>query len=585
MLPAVSAARAENTPASGDRLASLESGRVSHARTPDPPDRWWEGAVVYQIYPRSFADANGDGIGDLAGIRDRLDHLAGTDASLDVDALWLSPIYPSPQHDFGYDISDYTDVAADYGTLEDLDALITACHERGMRFLMDLVPCHTSIEHPWFIEARASRDNPMRDWYIWADPAPDGGPPSNWTAAFGGQSWEWDAATGQYYLHSFYPEQPDLNWRNPAVAGAMADVMRFWFRRGVDGFRVDAIFAAIKDDLLRDNPPDRRPHVIPGLGGDAGQDPLWSMNRPGVHDVIRHLRRVAQEFPGRVLVGEAYIPVEELAGYLGHGNDDEFHLAFNFELLLSPWEHQHLTLAIERSEALHPEGVWPTYAISNHDQPRHATRWGPHRARAAAFLLLTLRGVPVLYAGEEIGMVDADPAILPDPPFDRAGRDACRTPMQWDASPTGGGFTSGTPWLSMVDAKTRNVAEQATDPHSLLSLYRRLIAARRASPALSAGHQRSLFGVAPDVLAWLREAAGERVLMLLNVGDEPRPCTLPLARLAAGGGEVIVATSARAGWVPLDDIALEALEGIALRLRDARRDGEGASVPRRDENA
>jgi glycosidase len=294
---------------------------------------------------------------------------------------------------------------------------------------------------------------------------------------------------------------------------------------------------------------------------------------------------VAQEFPGRVLVGEAYIPVEELAGYLGHGNDDEFHLAFNFELLLSPWEHQHLTLAIERSEALHPEGVWPTYAISNHDQPRHATRWGPHRARAAAFLLLTLRGVPVLYAGEEIGMVDADPAILPDPPFDRAGRDACRTPMQWDASPTGGGFTSGTPWLPLVDAKTRNVAEQATDPHSLLSLYRRLIAARRASPALSAGHQRSLFGVAPDVLAWLREAAGERVLMLLNVGDEPRPCTLPLARLAAGGGEVIVATSARAGWVPLDDIALEALEGIALRLRDARRDGEGASVPRRDENA
>ena len=261
-------------------------------------DPWWSGAAIYQVYPRSFADANGDGIGDLAGIRERLDHLAGTESSLGVDAIWLSPIYPSPLDDFGYDISDYTDVAPEYGTLADLDALIAACHERGLRFLMDLVPCHTSIEHPWFIEARASRESPKRDWYIWADAAADGGAPTNWTAAFGGSSWEWDEATGQYYLHSFYPEQPDLNWRNPEVADAMADVMRFWFERGVDGFRVDAIFAAIKDDLLRDNPPDRRPHAIPGFGRDAGQDPLWSMNRPEVHDVIRHLRRVADEYPG-----------------------------------------------------------------------------------------------------------------------------------------------------------------------------------------------------------------------------------------------------------------------------------------------
>ncbi len=305
--------------------------------------RWWDGAVIYQIYPRSFADSNGDGIGDLAGIRGRLDHLAGTDASLGVDAIWLSPIYPSPQHDFGYDISDYTDVAPEYGTLADADALIAACHERGIRFLMDLVPCHTSIEHPWFVEARSSRHSPKRDWYVWSDPAPDGGVPTNWEAAFGGSTWEWDPETEQYYLHSFYPEQPDLNWRNPAVAEAMADAMRFWFRRGVDGFRVDAIFAAIKDDLLRDNPPDRRPHVIPGLGGNAGQDPLWSMNRPEVHDVIRHLRSIADEFPGRVLVGEAYLPMEELAGYLGHGRDDEFHLAFNFELLLSPCDPRRST--------------------------------------------------------------------------------------------------------------------------------------------------------------------------------------------------------------------------------------------------
>ncbi len=526
-------------------------------------DRWWEGAAIYQIYPRSFADANGDGIGDLAGITGRLDHLAGADDALGVDAIWLSPIYPSPLHDFGYDISDYTDVAAEYGTLADLDALIEACHARGLRFLMDLVPCHTSIEHPWFVEARAARDSPRRDWFIWADARAGGGPPSNWEAAFGGSSWEWDEATGQYYLHSFYPEQPDLNWRNPEVAAAIADVMRFWFARGVDGFRVDAIFAAIKDDRFRDNPPDRRPHAIPGLGGDAGQDPLWSLNRPEVHDVIRHLRRVAEEFPGRVLVGEAYIPVEELAAYLGHGADDEFHLAFNFELLLTPWEHQHLTLAIERSEALHPPGTLPTYALSNHDQSRHASRWGPERARAAAFLLLTLRGVAVLYAGEEIGMVDADPVYLPDPPFDRAGRDGYRTPMQWDATP-GGGFTTGTPWLPLADPGTRNVADQAVDPGSLLTLYRRLLAARRASSAMRHGRHRSIFGVGPGVLAWLREADDERVLVLLNTGDGEAACDLGTLDVATG--EVVVATTERAGAIDIGRITLQPHEGIAIRV-------------------
>lgn len=526
-------------------------------------DRWWEGAVIYQVYPRSFADANGDGIGDLAGVMARLDHLRGHDDAIDVDAIWLSPMYPSPLHDFGYDISDYTNVAAEYGSMADLDALIEACHARGLRFLLDLVPCHTSIEHPWFVESRSSRTSPKRDWYIWADGQPGGRPPSNWEAAFGGGSWEWDPSTEQYYLHSFYPEQPDLNWRNPEVAEATADVMRFWFRRGVDGFRIDAIFAAIKDDRLRDNPPDRRPHPIPGLGRESGQDPLWSMNRPEIHDVVRHLRRVTEEFPGRVLVGEAYVPVEDLAGYLGRGADDEFQLAFNFELLLSPWDHRHLTLAIERSEALHPPGALPTYALSNHDQSRHATRWGPQRARAAAFLLLMLRGVAVMYAGEEIGMVDAEPARLPDPPFDRAGRDGYRTPMQWDGS-AGGGFTTGTPWLPLVDAVTRNVADQGGDPASLLSLYRRLIAARRAAPALARGEHRSIFGVAPEILAWLREADGDRILVLLNVGDARRTCDLN--RLGLAIGEVVVATSARHGTVELDALVLEPLEGLALRL-------------------
>ena len=302
------------------------------------------------------------------------------------------------------------------------------------------------------------------------------------------------------------------------MAEAIAEVMRFWLARGVDGFRVDAIPVAIKDDRLRDNPPFRRPGPIPGLTIGGDQDPLWSMNRPEVHDVIRHLRRVTAEFPGRVLVGEAYLPVEELAAYLGSGADPEFDLAFDFELLLSPWEHRELALAIERSEALHPPASLPTFAISNHDQPRHATRWGAERTRAAAFLLLTLRGVAVLYAGEEIGMVDADPSVLPDPPFDRAGRDGARTPMQWDRSPLGG-FTTGRPWLPVIDPQARNVADQSADPGSLLSLYRRLIAARHDVPALGRGSHRSIFGVAPDVLAWVRELDGERVLVLLNVGD------------------------------------------------------------------
>ncbi len=523
-------------------------------------DRWWDGAVLYQIYPRSFADANGDGVGDLAGILAHLDHLRGTDASLDVDAIWLSPIHPSPLADFGYDISDYTAVAREFGTLEDLDTLIAACHERGLKLLMDLVPCHTSVEHPWFVESRSSRDSDRRDWYLWADPAPDGGAPSNWTATFGGSAWEWDPTTEQFYLHSFYPEQPDLNWRNPDVAAAIADVMRFWLARGVDGFRVDAIPAAIKDVRLRDNPPTRRPSILPGLAIGTRQDPLWNVNRPEVHDVVRHLRRVASEFPESLLVGEAYLPVEELAPYFGSG--DEFQLAFNFELLLSSWSHRDLMLAIERSEALHPAGVSPTYAISNHDQSRHATRWGAERARAAAFLLLTLRGVAVLYAGEEIGMADADPSILPDPPFDRAGRDGSRTPMQWDGS-AGGGFTTGTPWLPLADAGRQSVAAQSVDPGSLLALYRHLIAARRRVPALGRGAHRSIFGVAPDVLAWLRELDGERVLVLLNVGDEPRRCELPAL---GDGGEVVVGTDIeRQGRLPLDGLTLGPLEGIVLR--------------------
>jgi alpha-glucosidase len=529
----------------------------------EPRERWWQGAVIYQIYPRSFADANGDGIGDLRGVIDHLDHLRGTDASLGVDAIWLSPIFPSPLHDFGYDISDYTDVAAEFGSLADLDDLVEACHARGLRLLLDLVPNHTSIEHPWFVESRGSRDSARRDWYTWVDPAPNGGPPNNWRCAFGPPAWTLDEATGQYYLHSFYPEQPDLNWRNPAVADAIHEAMRFWFRRGIDGFRVDAVAHVLKDPLLRDNPPYRRESWLPGFGMRMNQDPLWNMDRPEVHGVVRGLRSVAEEFDA-VLIGEIYTPVERLAGYLGEDRADEFQLAFDFELLHTPWDWQLFMLAIERAEALHPPGSWPTYALSNHDNPRHSTRYGRERARITAFLLLMLRGVPVLYQGEEIGMVDAPPAASSG---DRVGRDAQRTPMQWDASPSGG-FTTGVPWLPVVDPETVNVEQQARDDGSLLTFYRRLLAVRAAVPAIRRGTHRSIFGLAEGVLAWIREADGQRVLVLCNLADEPRridPASLRRFSLP-DRGTVLVATGRRRGREGFDSLVLGANEGVALAV-------------------
>ena len=513
--------------------------------------------MIYQVYPRSFADANGDGIGDLAGLEAHLDHLAGTDASLDVDAVWLSPIYPSPLADFGYDISDFTGVAAEFGTLAHLDRLVAACHARGLRLMLDLVPCHTSIEHPWFVESRSSRRSARRDWYIWAHPAPDGGPPNNWRAMFGGSSWELDPATGQYYLHSFYPEQPDLNWRNPAVAEAVADVVRFWFDRGVDGFRVDAITRALKDPQLRDNPP-AAPAVPPFPADRTGLEPIWSDDQPEMTDVMRHLRRVADAYPGRLLVAEAYIPVERLARYID--GQDAFHRAFDFELSMIDWDAEALRHTIERAERFTPAASEPTWALSNHDLSRHATRFGEERARLAALLLLSLRGTICLYAGEEIGMVDGpDPAT---PLHDRFGRDRQRTPMQWDGSPSGG-FTSGRSWLPLVDPATRNVADQSGDPASLLSLYRQLIALRRRSRALRHGALQLLADLPQDVLAWTRASEDERLVLVANMGDSAQ--AVDLSRLA-GDGVVLAATNGRNGSLALADLRLEPLEGLLLRL-------------------
>jgi alpha-glucosidase len=529
-------------------------------------EHWWQGAVIYQIYPRSFADANGDGIGDLAGILSRLDHLRGGPISLGVDAVWLSPFYPSPLADFGYDVSDFTDVASEFGTLADLDALIAASHARGLRVLLDLVADHTSDQHPWFVEARSSRESEYRNWYWWADPGHDGGLPNNWTSAFGESAWLLDEVSGQYYLHSFFPEQPDLNWANPAVPNAMADVMRFWMRRGIDGFRVDAIDAVGKDPSLSDNPRElRRPTPFPA--DPAGQYRLWNRDRPETADVVRAMRRVADEFEDRVLLGEAYVPAERIVAYAGDGSDDRLHLAFDFELFLSEWDADLFGHAIARGLAYSAPGTAPAWAFSNHDQRRHASRFGLDAAPLAALIQLTLRGTSVLYAGEEIGMIDGE--SLTGPGHDRVGRDRSRTPMQWDGSASGG-FSSGRPWLPLVDPKRANVADQARDPRSLFALYRRLIALRASSRAMRHGQQRMIDGLGPDILAWTRTLGSERILVLANMSRQE--ATVDVRRFGQEG-RVLLGTSIR-GDPPqpipdLEHVHLDGLEGLIAELTPA----------------
>lgn len=481
---------------------------------------WWKSGILYQIYPRSFQDSNGDGVGDLRGVIARLPYLH----DLGVDALWLSPIFPSPMEDFGYDISDYTGVDPLFGTLDDFDALLAAAHDRGLKVILDLVPNHTSDQHPWFLESRRSKSSPKHDWYIWHDGNGEGGPPNNWLSEFGGSSWEFDARTGQYYYHAFLRAQPDLNWRNPDVRQAIHDVMRFWLRRGVDGFRVDVMWHLIKDNLLRDNP--ENPDFGPGRQPYERLIPLYSTDRPEVHAAVAELRRVLDEFDDRVLIGEIYLPPEKLVAYYGD-NLTGAHLPFNFALISTPWAAQAIAQLIDRYEAALPPGAWPNWVLGNHDRRRIASRVGRDQARVAAMLLLTLRGTPTLYYGDEIGMpqVDIPPDRVRDPwqknlPGLGVGRDGCRTPMQWDATPHGG-FSAGEPWLPLDANFARdNAAAERRDAMSILSLYRTLIDLRRTRPELMLGSYR-LVKVTGDLLLYERAYRGQRLLIALNFSAEP----------------------------------------------------------------
>jgi alpha-glucosidase len=527
---------------------------------------WWKRGVIYQVYPRSFADSNGDGVGDLAGIIERLDHLRGGPHSLGLDAIWLSPIYPSPLADFGYDVSDYTAIDPIYGDLASFDALVSEAHRRGLRVLLDLIPGHTSVEHPWFVAALSSRSDAKRDWYLWADPAPDGGPPNNWMSVFGGSAWEWDEATGQFYYHGFARQQPDLNWRNPAVREAMLDAMRFWLERGVDGFRVDVIWHLIKDERWRDNP--RNPSWREGDPDYERVLPVFSTDQPEVHPLVAAMRSLTDEYDERLLIGEIYLPIARLVTYYGHEGRGA-HLPFNFQLLLTDWEARKVEALIGEYEGSLPRGAWPNWVLGNHDNPRVVTRLGEAQARVAAMLLLTLRGTPTLYNGEEIGMRDVpvpaelvrDPAELNEPGKGR-GRDPHRTPMQWDAS-RAAGFTSRQPWLPVGDDyATHNVAAQRDDPDSMLGLHRRLLALRRSEPALSVG----AYVPVPcegSLLAYLRQADGARFAAVLNLGSE-RARFAPRRLLA---GSVAVATDrSREGARLSSPFELGPDEGLLLRL-------------------
>ena len=487
-----------------------------------PVTDWWREGVIYQVYPASFQDSNGDGVGDLRGVIERLDYLRW----LGVDAIWLNPITVSPDADMGYDVADYCDVQPRFGDLAAVEELIRESNRRDIKVVLDIVPNHSSDQHPWFIDSRSSRTSEHRDWYVWADPKPDGGPPNNWLSVFGGPAWTLDQRTGQYYLHNFLAEQPDLNWWSPQVRDAFDEIYRFWFDRGVAGFRIDVAHGIVKDRELRDNPvatPQDPAHVQV-----HGQRNVYNMERPEVHDVLRRWRALANTYtPPRILLGETYVLDVRTMG-LFYGQGDELHLAFNFSYVHSPFEADALAAVVDESETVIPVTGWPVWTVSNHDVSRVMTRWAKgdeRKLRCALLSLLTLRGTPVLYYGDEIGMPDTplkredlrDPVGIRHWPEPR-GRDPERTPMPWEDVPNGGFTAPGVkPWLPLGDTRPVNVARQRSDRQSMLHFVRDLIALRRTNPDLTTGDYARLQAPAAG-WAWRR---GTGTVVAINLSDKP----------------------------------------------------------------
>jgi alpha-glucosidase len=494
---------------------------------------WWHHAVFYEVYPRSFADSNNDGIGDLKGITSKLGYLQ----ELGVDAIWITPCFPSPQIDFGYDVSDYENIDPMYGTLADFDQLVAEAKKHNIKIILDFVVNHTSDQHKWFVDSRSSRTSAKRDWYIWRDGKGPNQPPNNWTSTFGGPAWTYDAKTGQWYYHYFYPEQPDLNWRNPAVKDAMLDATRFWYKRGVAGFRLDAVDTLFEDPDLKDNP------VLPGTDkfGMPNSNEIYNKKLPEVHDALRDLRKVADEY-GAVLIGETWTKnVSELKQYYGTHNNE---LQMPMDLMLTEFKKLSAPVFREHLAAVQSAGGWPVFVITNHDIVRSYTRYadGVHNddiAKMMAALYLTQRGTPIMYYGEEIGMENNDPKSkdqVKDPQGKRGwpreiGRDGERTPMQWTAGKNAG-FTNGQPWLPIPPSyKTHNVETEAKDPNSILSFYRQVLALRHKEPALLDGDYTTLNSDDPNVLAYLRGYKNEAVLVVLNMSASEQKVRFDLSPL------------------------------------------------------
>jgi len=544
-------------------------------------DDWWRAGVVYQIYPRSFADTDGDGLGDLPGIIEHLDHLSGGPDSLGVDALWLSPIYPSPGLDGGYDVSDHTTIDPAFGTMADFDRLVQEAHRRGLNVVLDLVLNHTSDRHPWFRESRRSRDNPHANWYIWREPSGRDHrgrprPPNNWVSYFGGSAWAWDRTRKQYYLHTFLRQQPDLNWREPGVQAAQFDMVRGWLGRGVDGFRLDVFNALLKSESLESNPRLRSRTHRPW----DRQRHLYDKDNPGLETLLHEFRAILDEVPGRMSVGELFEGTVTMAAALTRPS----HLVFDFQLLEEPWSAEAVGRAIAGREAAFGPDRWPTVVLSNHDRSRHVSRYlesigrsdaetADRLARAAAVLLLTQRGTPFMYYGEEIGLpnVEVPASEIQDPPARRASatfpwwnRDQCRSPMPWSGG-RGAGFTSGRPWIRLIpNPDARNVERQRREANSVLAAYRRLLGARRDSEALNAGSFAFVPSGDPDVLTYVRETESERVLIAINFAIEPRRAVLP-----AGAWQPIFDTDEPSvAAVPVTDaVELRGLQAVLLAIR------------------
>jgi alpha-glucosidase len=527
---------------------------------------WWREAIFYEVYIRSFQDSDGDGIGDLAGITRRLDYLSET---LGIDTVWLTPFYPSPMRDFGYDISDHTAVDPLFGDLAALDHLIAEAHRRALHVIVDFVPNHTSDQHPWFLRSRSSPSDPKREWYVWKDPAPDGSPPNNWIAAFGGPAWTLDEATGQYYRHTFLPAMPDLNWRHPEVKEAMFEVLRFWLERGVDGFRVDAAHFPMKDPEMRDNPPNTgQVKLHRPLGEYDTQIHLYDAGHPDIHEMYEQLRGVLDSYDGdRVAIGEIHLfDWPTWAAYYG-GGANELHMVFNFGLLRVEWNAQAIVDLVQEIEEVLPVDGWPNWVLGNHDEARVADRLGPDLARAALMLQLTLRGSPTLYYGDELGLPGArlTPEQIVDPwgfQSPELSRDPARSPMPW-TSEKHADFCSEevAPWLPFVtQADEFSAASQAGDPSSFLTLTQRLLSARRASPALTRGNYESLTAM-NDCVVFERTAQNDRRLVILNLSDEPRTI-----ETGAWTGDIEVSTRPGRGNGWLDaKLELAPFEGCVIR--------------------